>query len=1259
MLRTWLTIAALAATAPDVSAQGSSHALRFFGTGTNQQDRVRIPIDDDVAGADASSPCDVGAGSFTIEFWLRGQASDNPTTNWGGDVEQANVDWILGNIVVDRDIWGPSSRDFGISIAGGFVRFGTGHADVAPLDGDHTLEGSTNVLDGNWHHVACVRNAATGVKSIYVDAVLDVESAANASRDDLSYPNAGVPGAQTPWGPYLVIGAEKHDAGPGYPSFSGRVDELRLWSVARSRDDVLGSYQRVVAADTPGLVGMFRFEEGTGTVVADSSAAASPAGQLIAGQTGNGEWSAWALNTSNTAPIGQGPVPPGFTLETIASGLNEPTTLEFLPDGRLLIGERGGRILIVQNGQLLPTPLAQLAVDTTFGERGLSGMAADPDFANTGHLFVFATSTEPRAQVVRLDVVGNTITPQTSVVIWQHPQLAGTFHHGGDLHFAADGTLLISTGDQTQSATSQNLASANGKMLRVAKDGSIPTDNPFVGTPGVLPEIWAHGLRNPFRFSVDPIGGAVLIGDVGANGPNAIEELDLGVSGANYGWPDQEGTTCHIGSCAGMTPPLFAYMHSDAAYSIGQTQGCIVVGPVYRATAFPTEYHGNVFVADYANRWIRRLVRDPSGAVIAAPEFMFAPTAGPVVDLDVGPDGALWVLDYGLSFPTAQDIGALRRIAWTGTANVAPTAFAGVDLTSGAAPLTVQFSSAGSFDADNGPSPLTFTWDFGDGQTSSAANPTHTYTNAGPFVATLTLDDGLAQTTAPPLSITVGNAPIATITSPAEHSLYRAGDVITFTGTGTDVEDGALPASAFTWQVQLVHDDHVHPFFGPITGTTSGQFTVPATGHTPEDSHYRIRLDVFDSNGLNGSMSVDLEPRLATLVFDSVPQGVSFTIDGEPAQTPHALTSLEAFQHVVAMPAAVSIGSQASTFVCWSDGGAREHGVVTPAGGQNLTAYFGVAPQGTIAASVPAVVRNANYISSVGTLFSNNFDLFGVCFGRDASGYSQVGLEFPLAVPAQTTIVSARIDAIATNDQFGQPQAVIRAFDLASAPQFASGATPPLTSLHPLTTASVGWTPPTFATGATVSTPDLTAIVQELVDRPDWNTGNFVGFVLDGQSSVGDAWRCVRNFQSGQAPTLRVTYATQTSATCAQACGFASYGVGYSPAHHLGLLGSGQPTVGGMVSIGASGVVAPTVVLFLAAQPATLPVVGGALLVNPASLLAVVGLPVFDGRIDVPFSVPSDPALAGFSVYLQAVAPDPQELEGYAFSSGLALTICP
>ena len=307
--------------------QASDHALRFFGTGVGppaQQDRARIPIDDNTAGPDASTPCDVGAGDFTIEFWIRGNAGDNSSANSGAAGEYFDNRWISGNIVVDRDIWGASNRDWGVSIAGGRVRFGTGRADSAPLDGEHTLEGGVAVLDGRWRHIACVREAATGVKRIYVDGAPDTASAANRSRDDISYPNAGDSSPQTPWGPYLVLAAEKHDAGAAYPSFNGFFDELRVWSVARTPAEIAATYNRVIAANTPGLAGYYRFEEGAGTALADSSAAASPAGTLIAGTPGNGQWVARASDPLNTAPVTpDGPPPPQALLElaTLPPGL--------------------------------------------------------------------------------------------------------------------------------------------------------------------------------------------------------------------------------------------------------------------------------------------------------------------------------------------------------------------------------------------------------------------------------------------------------------------------------------------------------------------------------------------------------------------------------------------------------------------------------------------------------------------------------------------------------------------------------------------------------------------------------------------------------------------------------------------------------------------------------------------------------------------------------------------------------------------------
>lgn len=290
-------------------AQASSAALRFFGTGSGQQDRVRIAIDDDAPGPDASAPCDVGAGSFTIDFWLRGLLANNNSSHNGGDVETFDFNWINGNIVVDRDIYDGSEADWGVSVAGGFVRFGTGRGQSAPLDSDNTIEGSVNVLDGPWHHVAVVRNADTGMKYIYVDGQLDFASSPGASQANISYPNNGAPGQQTPWGPYIVLAAEKHDAGPAYPSFSGYMDEFRVWSVALSAAQIADVYDQVIAGDTPGLVGYYRFEEGAGTSVSDSSVAGSPAGVLIAGAPGNGEWVTYAADPNNTAPVSGVPAP--------------------------------------------------------------------------------------------------------------------------------------------------------------------------------------------------------------------------------------------------------------------------------------------------------------------------------------------------------------------------------------------------------------------------------------------------------------------------------------------------------------------------------------------------------------------------------------------------------------------------------------------------------------------------------------------------------------------------------------------------------------------------------------------------------------------------------------------------------------------------------------------------------------------------------------------------------------------------------------
>src|SRR5439155_24433687 len=211
-----------------------------------------------------------------------------------GQTEAAVTDWIYANIIVDRNIFGPGP-DWGMSIHRdgpladrGVLRFGTENRppDLTP----HTLQGLRPVLDGVWHHVAFVRERGSGIKRIYVDGVLDVASAAGVSTGDLSYLD-GRATAFPDSDPFLVFGSEKHGfAGTDiYPSFNGWMDEIRVWSVARSGAEIDAARGQAVAPTTPGLALYLRLEEGSGTALIDATG--GNVATLFAGVPGNGEWS--------------------------------------------------------------------------------------------------------------------------------------------------------------------------------------------------------------------------------------------------------------------------------------------------------------------------------------------------------------------------------------------------------------------------------------------------------------------------------------------------------------------------------------------------------------------------------------------------------------------------------------------------------------------------------------------------------------------------------------------------------------------------------------------------------------------------------------------------------------------------------------------------------------------------------------------------------------------------------------------------------
>ncbi|MBK8231726.1 MAG: T9SS type A sorting domain-containing protein [Candidatus Eisenbacteria bacterium] len=264
--------ALLPAGAPVCSAQTS---LRFHGNGSGDIDRVKIALDG------PERPVDVGATDFTLEFWLRALAGENGA----GACAPGNDNWIVGHVVIDRDIYGPGDLgDFGISLFESGLAFG-----AANQTSGTGICGSIAVDDGEWHHVAVTRRRSDGQLRLFVDGGLDAE--ADGPNGDLSYRNGratSFPNSD----PFLVLGAEKHDAGLEYPSFAGWLDELRVSTVLR----YTGPFVRPTApfVTDGSTAALYHFDEGTGTVLGDGSGApGGPSDGVIryGGAPAGPEWS--------------------------------------------------------------------------------------------------------------------------------------------------------------------------------------------------------------------------------------------------------------------------------------------------------------------------------------------------------------------------------------------------------------------------------------------------------------------------------------------------------------------------------------------------------------------------------------------------------------------------------------------------------------------------------------------------------------------------------------------------------------------------------------------------------------------------------------------------------------------------------------------------------------------------------------------------------------------------------------------------------
>jgi glucose/arabinose dehydrogenase len=320
--------------------------------------------------------------------------------------------------------------------------------------------------------------------------------------------------------------------------------------------------------------------------------------------------------------------------------------VEFAPDGRLFVAEQAGKLRVLRsNGNLATFLDISTKVDSRV-ERGLLGVAFDPNYSTNRFIYLYYTRKATSTTPVHNRIVRVTAKSSGSSVVAGSEQLLlrlnnqtddNLGHMGGGIDFGSDGKLYASTGDNDTPAKAQQLTNLFGKMVRINKDGTIPSDNPFYSTAtGNNRAIWARGLRNPFKLAVSRTTGAIFINDVGGNIPEeAWEEINRGVAGANYGWPVYEGPT----SDPNYTPPIFAYEHGST-----DTTGCAITGGTFYEPAtvrFPGSYLGDYFFADLCNGWIRSY--DPATNTASG----FVTGLSSVVDLEVSNDGALYLLSRG------------------------------------------------------------------------------------------------------------------------------------------------------------------------------------------------------------------------------------------------------------------------------------------------------------------------------------------------------------------------------------------------------------------------------------------------------------------------------------------------------------------------------------------------------------------------------------------------------------------------------------
>jgi glucose/arabinose dehydrogenase len=612
--------------------------------------------------------------------------------------------------------------------------------------------------------------------------------------------------------------------------------------------------------------------------------------------------------------------PTGFSRVAVASGISNPTVMAFAPDGRIFVAQQNGALRVIKNGALLPTPFISLSVNSS-GERGLIGIALDPNFSSNNFIYLYYTvSAGTHNRISRFTANGDVAVAGSEVVVLNlDPLSSATNHNGGAMHFK-NGLLYVAVGENANGANAQNLDTYHGKILRINSNGSVPSGNPYPTGTEQRKRVWAHGLRNPYTFDVQPGTGRMFVNDVGQSTWEEIDDASTG--GLNFGWPTAEGNSTN----SAFTNPVYAYPHGS-----GDGKGCAITGGVFfnpSTSNYPTQYTGRYFFQDLCNQWINMLDLTTTPAT----RLPFATNVGgSILSLDVGGDDNLYYLDRngGFLYKIIYSVSNAPSIVNHPT-NLAVTA---------GQPATFTVTATGT-------APLSYQWQKNNVNIAGATSASFTIANAqgsdaGSYRVIVLNTAGSATSNSAQLTVNAFNAPpTAQIISPVSGTLYRGGDIINFSGDATDPENGTLPASAFTWYVTFHHDTHTHDGPAIASGAKSGSFTIPNAGETSDNVFYRLSLIVKDAQGLSDTVSRDIHPRKSTMTFVTQPAGLQIKVDGQPVNTPTAIIGVESIQRSLSVVEPQVLNGTTYVFDRWLHGGSATQTISTPISDATYTAVY-------------------------------------------------------------------------------------------------------------------------------------------------------------------------------------------------------------------------------------------------------------------------------------------------------------------------------